>query len=493
MKKLFLALLSVALLATSCEKQTTIDPLADGQEIDVTVNLSTEAATRGTNPDGLVYYLESYFDGEFFKSYGSNEDGVFDVRLVTGLEFTFVAWADYDQGCYTIGETLEDITVNYENFSLNDELRDAFFGAEPATFTASNSVVNMELGRPFARINVYTLDFDQVVDTQVEPLEVNLTYGAGQFATTFDAFTGLAGSADNLEFTTTVAVDKANYNEEDGTLLLSYDYLLTPVSPERGVVNFDVTFNTASLSNIAEYPLANIPFERNYQTNVYGSLITKQGEIYITVNEEWETPDIITYVDEEGFQTAIGQILPGTDTYLTLAQDITGDVSIVFPSNQNYTEANVYIELTGKIYEDATLTFTRVSGSSTAATFHGNLYITVLQDNPGNLSVNMVNATATLYGPGSINKLNTYLTNGGTIAKGFTLTTSSISGPLYVYGTQIDMPSTSKKYYIAIGADSDRPDMTQEEAVSTYITNTADKSYAYSGIILEDGTIYTVE
>lgn len=478
-----------------------VDPTISGQEITATVSLATDAATRGTNPYGLTYYLEAYYDAgeglEFFKSFeakSTTENYVFEVLLMTGQNFTFVAWADYGQGCYTIGETLEDITVDYTKIALNDELCDAYFGTQSTVFSESGSVVNMELGRPFGRINVYTLDYSEVVGTAVEPLEVNLTYAANQFATSFNALTGLTGDADNAEFTSTVAIDKdTNYDAEAGTLLLTYDYLLAPVSPERGVVNFDITFNTKTLEAVAEYELPNIPFERNYQTNVYGNLITKQGEVYISVNEVWEELDIITYVDEEGFQSAIGAIEPGTTTYLTFAQDVTGDASIVFPSNQNYTDAEVYIEITGMIAEDATLSFERVSGNSTSATFHGNLYITILQDCPGNLTLNLVNASATLYGPGSINKLNTYLSSGGTIAKGFTLTTSSISGPLYVYGTQIDMPSASKEYYIAIGANSDRPDMTQEEAVSTYITNTANSKYAYSGIILEDGTIYTVE
>ncbi len=485
MKKLFLALLSVALLATSCEKQETLNTIASGEEVTVTVNLA-ETATRGTNPDGLVYYLEAYFDGEIFASFGSNETGVFEIRLVTGQEFTLVAWADYDQGFYTIGETLEDITVDYTDFALNDELRDAFFGyTEPIVFNTANAVIDMELGRPFGRINVYTLDMDVVKDTKLYPETINLTYAANQFATNFNAFTGQTGANNNVEFTSTVAVSEDNYTE-DGALLLTYDYLLAPVSPERGVVNFDLSFNAGDFENVAPYVLPNIPFERNYQTNVYGNLFTKSGDVYITVNEIWEEPALITYVDAEDVQTIIGEVVVGDEITVYLTQDILegADVTISFPTiSEKYAypleQTVVNLILTGSIHEGAVLNLWNGS-------FRGTINVTVAKESAGTINANIYHSILNFDGT-KLGKLQVYGETGyvHTVAAGLEV------GSLYPRSCEVDVWGTVNDFYcsnagqfgapyLVYGVGTDRVDMTEAEALA--LIDTIGTTYKYAGV-----------
>ncbi len=287
-------MLVVAATMISCDQTRIyeVGEVPDGQ-CDVTIN--TSAVTRGTKLPGLVYHLASYFEGELHERYDADTSGVFEVRLMTGVDFTFVAWADYDKGYYNTGD-LEKITVDYDNYAINDEERDGFFGSVVTSFDSSTSSVSMELERPFARINVTSLDMGDVKMTDLEPVLAELSYSS-ELYTSINAMSGEAGDLKVCEGVISTAISDENYDEESGTLLISYDYLLAPAS-DRAIANFFMAFTLKNgVTGYCDYTFSNIPYERNYITNIYGNIFTDQGTIDFDVNDDW-TGDIDTPLDD---------------------------------------------------------------------------------------------------------------------------------------------------------------------------------------------------
>lgn len=372
MKKLFFSLAALALVAmTACQQSIlTDDPLYAGDEAAVTVNASTllnsTSSTKATTENEWAYFLQVYLvnadgDLEFFKDYGRSEDGIYDLRLATGFEFVFAAWADYEQDYYN-HDDLTNITIDYDKFALNDDLRDAFYGfTEPQAFTAAENIVTMELTRPFAKITVTSLDMGEVYGTVLQPTVASVTYSS-ELYTSFNALTGIVG--DKKEVTlenNSIAISESNYIEATGEVSISFDYLLVPADGD--VADFTMVFDASTIDNICEYTISNIPYKRNYITNVYGNLFTKTGTVTIDVNQEWEKEPItdvivsdivcdpasenivyiITAADVEGYT-----MQQPNDVYLTVVGGENNTVEIQFESPEVAAKVNnIYFDLTG--------------------------------------------------------------------------------------------------------------------------------------------------
>ena len=219
---------------------------------------------------------------------------VFDLRLVPGREYNFVAWADFvkeDQTGdyhYNTADGLTNVEVNTATWKAMDESRDAYTGVKNIKEFKSTSAINFELKRPFAKLRVVTTDIKELYGDLL-PEDVTVTYNTKLFT----AYNALSTEATVAEFPTTKVVklsEKAYSNEtpkSTGVMTLFADYMLADVeaSPiqftmdvvdNKGVAIPQIVFNTA------------IPIQRNYLTTITGPILTDSNNITVTINDAFD-------------------------------------------------------------------------------------------------------------------------------------------------------------------------------------------------------------
>lgn len=294
MRKLFYSLSALALVAaTGCQESSMNSDIEAGDYATVTINtnaitsVGSRAALADNSDEALVYYLEIYKDGEFYTDLGKSTDGRFSTRLITGQEYTLVAWADYNKGFYNADSDLENgnltnVALVDAKYAINDINRDAFCGTNTVTIT-ENTAINVDATRPFARINVRTNDIAAIpAGFDMIPTEVELVY-TDEVYTAFNVLEGDVVKESVATFTTPVTATVDTEGE------LSADYLFA--ANDGGVAQFTANYTTQDGKvDVTSYDFANIPYKRNYQTNVSGNLLTKQGDITVTVDKDWNTP-----------------------------------------------------------------------------------------------------------------------------------------------------------------------------------------------------------
>ena len=322
MKKTLLFLASAALLLVGCAKeQLSNDP--DGGMTSVTFSASVDGgvATKavadndgnGTKVNRCI--MEIYFQNQLYKRMvqpSVNKVATFaNVPVVAGKEYQILFWADCGDGLedkyYTTKTStdnvgLKAVSVIHEAFigalqnKKNDEL-DAFFAAKKHTVPQGGKNYTVTLHRPFAQLNVITTDVADgktVTSADLLPEKVSVSYTA---ATTFNVADSTVTGSTTYAYEAPVYGDKTNWSDVKtrGELTLSMDYILA--STEQGTV--DVAFKTKNGSTeVMTHSLANLPYKRNYRTNVKGDLLTTNGSWTATIAPAWTTPayDVPFYV-----------------------------------------------------------------------------------------------------------------------------------------------------------------------------------------------------
>lgn len=219
---------------------------------------------------------------------------VFDLRLVPGREYNFVAWADFVKEDvegdyhYITTDGLTNVEVNAATWNAMDESRDAYTGVKNIKEFKSTSAINFELKRPFAKLRVVTTDIKELYGDLL-PEDVTVKYNTKLFT----AYNALSTEATVAEFPTTKVVklsEKAYSNEtpkSTGVMTLFADYMLaeTEASPiqftmdvvdNKGVAIPTIVFNTA------------IPIQRNYLTTITGPILTDSNNITVTINDAFD-------------------------------------------------------------------------------------------------------------------------------------------------------------------------------------------------------------
>lgn len=312
---------------TSCQKDETF-ATSDAGMVDVSITTQLDqgnAATRSgdvVRGDGSTVnraILEVYLaDGELYKRMVTNVTNMtanFELRLVSSQTYEFIAWADYVDDVstdvhYNTNSGLKAISM-MGDYVGNDETRDAFFDSQTMTINQATQL-NLELKRPFGQLNVNTTLTD--VPAYLRPDAVKVSY-ATELYTVFNALTGDVSKLEKIEWSASANVVEG-IDVDATTLDLSTDYIFAPNGEDQKyLIDFKMEFYESGTLITSNDNFCNIPIQRNYQTNVYGELLTEQGAINSTVNAEFEdnnsTPVIGLSIDsaDESKELLVG------DTY----------------------------------------------------------------------------------------------------------------------------------------------------------------------------------
>lgn len=306
MKKLFLAVVTLAMLATSCAK----DDLAGLKGDKSLVSFEVSAPVIGTRADAYEIYGKGFeVEHLHYAAYLKDGDKVLftgciadafegealssssvKLKLVNDQWYDIIFWADDENSPYVFDPATKSVSIDTNKLSQlksQDETLDGFFGQ--LTFEVKGpKVERVELTRPFAQLNIATADIEdaKAAGVTIDDAATTAVTVSGVY-TSFNLLTKLPlgepttvtfGAAPKAEGQIVKNVDKP-YE------MLAMNYLLVN---DRKLV--DVTFDVqAAAGQKVNRLFQNVPVERNYRTNILGNL----------------------FIDNIGFEVVIDPIFKG--------------------------------------------------------------------------------------------------------------------------------------------------------------------------------------
>lgn len=277
------------------------------------------------------------------------------LTLAKNVKYDIVFWAYADDAPYTFDEEKATITVD-DNYTgpANAENRDAFF-FRCDDYAVITSDTKVELRRPFAQINFGSSDYDPYItdlhlkmtstfdtdahapkDAVYENDDPNgrLLYpavpavGATKLPTVLNVLDGTVSGEAVVNFATTpipyetgdqvLMVTDADGDETTTADQTTYhwmamNYVLAGEEATIDNIHAVFTYNNQDL----EINVPNVPFKRNYKTNIIGNLFTGEAKFNVIVVPDYYEPDYIYDMD------------------LTLAEAFTQNRDVEFTMTEN--------------------------------------------------------------------------------------------------------------------------------------------------------------
>ena len=323
------------MLMTSCQDDTTL--MGNEGEVMVSFNLETpQIATRafsdGSEANLLKYAVYDQNGNQLTTHSGtvSNFTGsaTINLKLSSGNSYSAIFWAANENAPYTVDFNAKTMTVNYTNAVSNDETRDAFYKYQEFT-VEGNQTVSVELKRPFAQLNIGTNDFDEATAASYAPTQSAVT--VKKIANTLNLCDGTVSGEQDVTFgynaipAATEPFPVADYQ------YLAMNYVL--VGKDKEV--FDIVYKYRNNNNLEQTnTVGSVPMQRNYRTNIYGSLLTNDVKVEVDMEPDYDGN------------------LPGTlEEELIIASQVGGTVTLTAPVTLSKTlnvNADMIINLNGQ-------------------------------------------------------------------------------------------------------------------------------------------------
>ncbi len=236
--------------------------------------------------------LPVFENGASVYNAGINTATQVNVRLAAGKTYKVVCWAAAEDAPYTFDTTNFTVTADYKGARTSDENLDAFFAAQDVT-VEGNTTETVKLYRPFAQLNIGTDDIEAARVTGFEAETVSVT------VPTYTSLNLLTGKVENGEPTkVTFAAEALPDPEEETFPKAGYDYLSMNyilMSADKQLVDVKFTVN-ATNGETRTIPVTGVPVQRNYRTNIYGSMLTNRVDVNVEIVPEFEKYAYIPYV-----------------------------------------------------------------------------------------------------------------------------------------------------------------------------------------------------
>lgn len=324
MKKSILFSLALGALMASCaaNDEPYTAPSDDGTvtfQVNLPTGMHSRAISDGLSADNLhyaVYDASATADANGNKAvlmsgdlnFGGALSTTVSLNLVKGQTYDIVFWASAEGSPYTYTDATQTVKADYTGLSINDEKLDAFFTVEKGLKVDGAIQKTVTLYRPFAQINVGTDDIAEAQESKIWFKTSDITVKGVH--NSLNLFTGVAG--DELVDITFAAAEKNDASEvfpantqEKTYDWLSMNYVLTGTEiqnddvnkAESELVEVEININgskgteDASPEVINTISISNVPVQRNYRTNIYGSLITTNANFTVEKENNYNNPD----------------------------------------------------------------------------------------------------------------------------------------------------------------------------------------------------------
>ncbi len=341
---------AIALAATSCSNDDMPAPVS-GEGVSFEVKLPEGLSTRAFS-DGLlaknlkvaVYEADgttpviSNFPG------GTNASSItitpmsdltyrVTVPLVKGEDYNFIFWAqsyadDDTANPYTIDTATKSLTVDYSKMTMNTEATDAFYAYYelPSTASGTQTVI---LKRPFAQINVGTDDYSAYLAAGGATIE-NTALTFTNLATSFDFVTSKAsGEATSVAYpAAALPATTEVFPAGNGMQYLAMAYVLVgDQTNDKAQINTVALMLNGQTTAFASYD--NIPAQRNFRTNIFGSLLTRTSDFLVTIDPAFETPDYNITSTWDGTSSTTPKVDADGNYVINTASDLAGLFAMV--------------------------------------------------------------------------------------------------------------------------------------------------------------------
>ena len=301
---------SAMVLATSCSSDA-LDTVEESNEAQVTFNVSTDGATLtraisdGTGADKLVYRVFDK-DGKAISALEKTEvSNLSDLTtghnvtltLAKGQTYKVAFWAQNSKcDAYTVDDNM-NVKVDYTSAANNDETRDAFFKTVEIT-VKGDATETVEMTRPFAQLNVANTDDDKTAAETSGIVIEKSSVTIKNAATKLNVLDGTVSGEADVTYTAAaiptekLAVDMDGDNTKENYNYLSMCYVL-PNETTTGAAKTvaEVAFSFAPKSGEAielKDGLQNIPLQRNYRTNIVGTILSANATFNVKIDAAYE-------------------------------------------------------------------------------------------------------------------------------------------------------------------------------------------------------------
>ena len=325
------ALTATAMLLPSCSSDDIV-PQGGEATVILTAKLPDGLQTRAFADGKTAKHLQMVvMQAEGDRPYGDNLS-VFDsgdvytaefqngklytevpVKLVSGKRYAVICWADAgeEKSPYDFNTTTHTVTANYANRTTSDETLDAFYACTAFTVEADGTQT-IELRRPFAQLNIGTDDLQTAVDAGFTATTAEVTVPV------YTEFNLVDGEVSNPEVRTFTAAalptdEQFPASAGEGYQYLAMNYVLTSADKTladevklkvsgTGAAPIERTFNT-------------VPLQRNYRTNIYGSLLTNEVDVHVVIEPNFD--DFYNYTVATTADELAANLSAGKDVLVT--------------------------------------------------------------------------------------------------------------------------------------------------------------------------------
>ena len=268
----------------------------------------------------------------------TNGQATISLRLASGRSYDLLFWADaYDakdsNAPYTVDFNTQKLTIDYDAAKTlsNDENRDAFFGT--TTLEVKGAVNgNVTLKRPFAQLNIGTNDTEDPANTGMKTSALRTSVTVKNVYTNLNLMNGEVGEVGEDATVTFKENDipKGQFTANGNTYdYLALNYLL--VGTDKGVVDCEFTYTDGTTNG--SKTISNVPVQRNYRTNIFGSILTGAVDLGITID-----PDFASDHNYEELLLAAqngGSVTLTEDVTITEALTIANGVTVTIDLNNH--------------------------------------------------------------------------------------------------------------------------------------------------------------
>lgn len=315
MKRMFFAAVAVMTAMVACNKENPLSPLS-GETIEVTLTvdvptgLQTKAIADGLSATELSYAVYNADKTEYLpRLSGSTPVKVGDKKwtltltLVKNYTYNIFFWAQAPGAPYTFDKAAGTVAVNYSGFA-NDENRDAFctlysvtVPRDAKTFSPADPAI---LTRPFSQINLCATDYEYVSELD---LTMKSKISVNGVADTYNFLTGEVSGNASVDFDLAqIPLEKGETISVNGTeyAYVGMNYILapentkfnadgTPQQDPKSLTDLGAQFEYNNLTVDVEVP--NVPYQRNFRTNIIGNFFTGDATITVQIDEAFEKED----------------------------------------------------------------------------------------------------------------------------------------------------------------------------------------------------------
>ena len=206
------------------------------------------------------------------------------LQLVKGNTYKVVFWAEAPSAPYQFDWANATMSVKPEALATSDEKGDAFYNVSEVTVTADTQE-SVTLRRPYAQLNIGTNDLAASKAAGFDPTHTRVSlWGIPNAMNLLDGT--VSGNINLLYYPAARPDATAEPFPVEGYEYLAMAYVLMG-DKQTADVKLQMGADDQG-TDPHNRTFTAVPLQRNYRTNIYGSLLTNEVDYQVTIDQNWD-------------------------------------------------------------------------------------------------------------------------------------------------------------------------------------------------------------